>query len=167
MKIWKGIETVQLEGTYPFLDEIWQRRNFEPMEFLLKKKIFNRFCSWRNRCDVLIISFIIHLQFEKMGPRKQGKTENGEHQSPIYLKHVSNFKASLRRRDSQRFLRTKVRHTGKTTDKAFVVLWFRRKTIYCTFLFHSLCGVLSHSDIPLFTIILMTSLVKQRMPVCR
>nr|CAH0103048.1 unnamed protein product [Daphnia galeata] len=42
-----------------------------------------------------------------MGPRKQSKTENGEHQSPIYLKHVSNFKASLRRRDSARFLRTK------------------------------------------------------------
>ncbi|KAI9563236.1 hypothetical protein GHT06_010694 [Daphnia sinensis] len=42
-----------------------------------------------------------------MGPRKQNKSENGEHQSPIYLKHVSNFKASLRRRDSQRFLRTK------------------------------------------------------------
>jgi hypothetical protein len=50
-----------------------------------------------------------------MGPRKQSKTENGEHQSPIYLKHVSNFKASLRRRDSARFLRTKVnikRFTG-------------------------------------------------------
>ena len=43
-----------------------------------------------------------------MGPRKQSKTENVEHQSPIYLKHVSNFKASLRRRDSARFLRTKV-----------------------------------------------------------
>ena len=43
-----------------------------------------------------------------MGPRKPSKTENGEHQSPIYLKHVSNFKASLRRRDSARFLRTKV-----------------------------------------------------------
>lgn len=44
-----------------------------------------------------------------MGPRiKQDKlAENsvGQHQSPIYLKNVSNFKASLRRRDSQRFLK--------------------------------------------------------------
>jgi hypothetical protein len=50
-----------------------------------------------------------------MGPRKQSKAETVEHQSPIYLKHVSNFKASLRRRDSARFLRTKVnikRFTG-------------------------------------------------------
>lgn len=42
-----------------------------------------------------------------MGKRKETKTEN--HQSPIYLKQVSNFKATLRRRDSQRFLRNKVR----------------------------------------------------------
>lgn len=61
-----------------------------------------------------------------MGPRKQAKSaENGEHQSPVYLKHVSNFKASLRRRDSQRFLRTKVRHyescRHRKSDKYFVV----------------------------------------------
>lgn len=29
----------------------------------------------------------------------------GEHYSPVYLRNVSNFKASLRRRDSQRLLK--------------------------------------------------------------
>jgi len=43
-----------------------------------------------------------------MAPRKQDKLNKSvaaEHQSPIYLKNVSNFKTSLRRRDSQRFLK--------------------------------------------------------------
>lgn len=41
-----------------------------------------------------------------MAPRKQDKLAPAvEHRSPIYLKNVSNFKNSLRRRDSQRFLR--------------------------------------------------------------
>ena len=44
----------------------------------------------------------------EMAPRKQDKLNKSvaaEHQSPIYLKNVSNFKTSLRRRDSQRFLK--------------------------------------------------------------
>ena len=50
-----------------------------------------------------------------MGPRHKSDSKllDNQHLSPIYLKNVSNFKATLRRRDSQRFLRRdiKVVHT--------------------------------------------------------
>lgn len=48
-----------------------------------------------------------------MGPRtkqdKQVDRNSNQHESPIYLKNVSNFKASLRRRDSQRFLKREIK----------------------------------------------------------